>query len=99
MKNQDFHNKNIDIVRRNDTIMARYFMGMHIDLRMRRVLQPTILFAEFNIITKNLQIHQTVRYIHDNKSWERCYVLIETSPPCMRVIRFTYIKHTGMDKV
>ena len=41
-KSQDFHNKNIGIFNGNETRMAEYFMGMHRDLWMQKVLQSTI---------------------------------------------------------
>ena len=49
-KSQDFHKRNIGIFSINETRMAGYFMGIHRDLRMRKVLQSTILSAEFIII-------------------------------------------------
>ena len=41
-KSQEFHNRNIGIFSENETRMAGYLMGMHRDLRMRKVLQATI---------------------------------------------------------
>ena len=41
-KYQEFHNKNIGIFSGNDTRVSGYFMSMHRDLRMRKVLQATI---------------------------------------------------------
>ena len=46
-KSQDFHKINIGLFSGNDTRMDGYFMGMHRDLRMRKVLQATISSAEF----------------------------------------------------
>ena len=37
-KYQEFHNRNIGLFSGNETRMAGYFMGVHIDLRMRKVL-------------------------------------------------------------
>ena len=44
-KSQDFHNKNIGTFSGNETRVAGCFIGMQRDLQMRKVLQPTILFA------------------------------------------------------
>ena len=41
-KSQYFHKRNIGLFSGNGTGMAGYFMGMHRDLRMRKVLQYTI---------------------------------------------------------
>ena len=70
-KSQDFHNKNIGLFGRNDTIIARYLMGMNRDLRMRKVPKSTIFYAEFNIVPKNNKLTKLVRYIHDNRLCER----------------------------
>ena len=37
-KSQEFHNRNIGLFSGNETIMAGYFMGMHKELRIRKVL-------------------------------------------------------------
>ena len=76
-KSQEFHNKNIGIFSGNETRMAVYFMGMHRDLRMRKVLQYTISSAEFIGIPSNNKFDKSVKYIHDNKSWEKCYILLK----------------------
>ena len=44
-KYQEFHNRNIDIFSANETRMAGYLMRIHRYLRMRKVLQATILSA------------------------------------------------------
>ena len=49
-------------------------MVMHRDLRMRKFLQVTLLSAELIGIPSNNKFGKSVGYIHDNKSWERCYV-------------------------
>ena len=41
-KFQDFHNRNIGLFSGNETRKDGYFMGMHRDLQMRKVLQATI---------------------------------------------------------
>ena len=46
-KSQDSHKRKIGLFSGNDTRMAGYFMGMHIELHMRKVLQATISSAEF----------------------------------------------------
>ena len=50
-KYQEFYNINIGIFRGNETIMAGYFMGIHIKLQMRKVLQANTLSAELISIT------------------------------------------------
>ena len=75
-KSQEFHNGNIGLFNGNDTIMDGYFIGMHRYLRMRKVLQDTISPADFISIPTNTKFTKAVRYIHDNNSWERCYVLL-----------------------
>ena len=52
-KYQEFNNRNIGLFSGNDTVMAGYFMGMHRDLRMRKVLQGTISSSEFISIPTN----------------------------------------------
>ena len=76
-KHQEFHNRNIGLFSGNESKMAGYFMGMHRELRMRTVLKATISSAEFIIIPTNTKLTRAVNYICDNKSWERCYVLLK----------------------
>ena len=71
-KSHEFHNRNIGLFRGNETRMDGYFMGMHRDLQMRKVLQATISSDEFISIPTNTKFTKSVNYIHDNKSWERC---------------------------
>ena len=93
-KSQEFQNRNNGLFSRNETIVAGYFMGMYRDLRMQNVLQATISSSEFiSIPTKS------VRYIHDNKSWERCYVLLNIISPCLKVLRLADSNLSGMEKV
>ena len=89
-KYQKFHNRNIGIFIRNNTRMDGYFVRMHRDLRMRKVLQYTILSAELISISTNSKFDKAVRYIHDNKSWERCYVILKIHFPCLGVIHLAY---------
>ena len=70
-KSQEFHNRNIGIFSVNETRMAGYFMRIHRDLWMREVFQTTILSAGFISIPTNNKFAKAVRYIRDNKSWER----------------------------
>ena len=70
-KSQELHNINIGLFSGNETRMAGYFMGMHRDLRMRKVLQATISSAEFLSIPTTTKFTKSVKYIHDEKSWER----------------------------
>ena len=74
-------------------------MGMHRDLWMRKVLQATILSAEFIIIPTNNKFTKAVRYINHNKSLERYYVLINIIFPCLRVIHLVDSNLAGMKKV
>ena len=85
-KYQEFHNRNIGLFSGNETRMDGYFMGMHREFRMRKVLQATILSAEFISIPNNNKYTKAVRYINDNKSWERCYLLLKIIFPCLRVL-------------
>ena len=68
-KSQELQNTNIGLFSGNGTRMAGYFMGIHRDLRMRKVFQSTISSAEFISIPTNNKFIKAVRYIHDNKSW------------------------------
>ena len=98
-KYQDFHKINIRLFSGNETRMAGYFMGMHRDLRMRKVLQATISSAEFLSIPTNPKFNKAVNYIHDDKSWERCYVLLKILFLCLRVLRLADSNISGMEKV
>ena len=40
-----------------------------------------------------------MKYIHDEKSWERCYVLLKILHPRLRVLRLADSNLAGMDKV
>ena len=60
-KYQEFHNINIGLFSGNKTIMAEYFMGIHRDLRMRKVLQDTISSAEFISIPTNTKFTKVVK--------------------------------------
>ena len=79
--------------------MAGCFMGIHRDLRMRKVLQATISSAKFVSIPTNTKFTKAVKYIHDNKSWERCYALLKIIFPCLRVLCLEDINLAGMEKV
>ena len=98
-KSQDFHIRNIGLFSGNKTRMAGYFMGMHRDLRMRKFLQATTLSAEFLIIPTTAKFTKSVKYIKDEKSWERCYVLQKILHPCLRVLCLADSNIAGMDKV
>ena len=69
-------------------------MGMQRYLRMRKVLQYTIPYSEFIGIPANNKFYKVVKYIRDNKSWERCYVLLNIIIPCLRVLFLADINHT-----
>ena len=70
-KSQAFHNKNTGIFSGNETRTSGCFMRMHRDLRMQKVLQCNISYAELMVIPTNNKFDKAVKYIHDNKSWER----------------------------
>ena len=74
-------------------------MGMHRYLQMRKVLQATISSAEFLSIPTTTKFTKAVKYIHDEKSWEKCYVLLKMLHPCLRVLRLADSNLAGMDKV
>ena len=73
-------------------------MGMRIDLRMCKVLQATISSSGFISIPTNTKFTKALKYIHDNKSWERCYVLLKIHFTCPRVLRLADSNLAGMDK-
>ena len=98
-KYQEFHNKNIGIFSGNETRMAGYFMGLHRELRMRKFLQATISSSEFIFIPNNNFFDKAVRYIDDNKSSERYYVLLKIIFPCLRVLCLEDINRAGMENV
>ena len=60
-KSQDFHNRNIGIFSGYEIRMDGYFMGMHRDLRMRKVLQDTISSAELISIPTNTKFTKSVK--------------------------------------
>ena len=66
-KYQEFHNINIGLFSGKETIMDGYFMGIHRDLRMRKVLQDTISSSEFISIPTNTKFTKSVKYINDHK--------------------------------
>ena len=82
-KSQDFHKRNIGLFCGNETIMAGYFIGMHRDLQMWKFLQATISSAEFLSIPTTTKFIKAVKYIHDDKSWERFHVLLKILHPCL----------------
>ena len=73
-------------------------MGMHRDLRMQKFLQATISSTEFMSIPTNTKFTKAVRYIHDNKSWGRCYILLNILFTCLRVLRLADSNLVGMGK-
>ena len=98
-KSQYFHNRNIGLFSKNETIMDGYFVVMHRYLRMWKVLQANISSAELIIIPTNTKFTKAVKYIHYNKSWESCYVLINIIFPCPRFLRLADSNLAGMGKV
>ena len=74
-------------------------MGVHRDMPMRKDLQATISSAEFLSIPATAKFTKAVKYIHDEKSWERCYVLLKILHPCLRVLSMSDSNIAGIDKV
>ena len=98
-KSQESHNRNIGLLSGNTTRMAGYFMGMHRDLQMQKILPDTILSAESIGIPTNNFFDKAFRYVHDNNSWERGYVLLNIIFSCLRVLCLSYSNCAGMEKV
>ena len=98
-KFQEFHHRQIGLFSGNETRMAVYSMGIHRDLQMRKVLQATIKSAEFISIPTNTKFTKAVKYIHGNKSQERCYVLLNILFSCLRVLSLADSNLVGIDKV
>ena len=66
---------------------------------MQNYLQVTISSTEFISITTNTKFSKAVRYIDDNKSWERCYIILNILFPCLRVLCLVDSNIVGMEKV
>ena len=66
---------------------------------MRKVLQDTTSSAYFISLPTNNKFDKSVRYIPDNNSWERCYVLLKILFPRLRVLRLADSNCAGMEKV
>ena len=81
-----FHNSKIGLFSGNDTIMAGYFVGMHIYLRMIKVLLATVSSAESNTMSLNSKISKVVSYIQYDKAWNRIYLLLKIMFPCIWVL-------------
>ena len=78
--------------------MAGYFMGMHRDLRMRKVLRASISPAYFISIPTNDKFTKVVRYISYSKLCERWYVLLKIIYPCLKVLCLTDSNLAVMEK-
>ena len=96
-KYQKFHYGNVGIFGGNETIMAGYFIGMHRYLQMRKVLQATISYAEFLSIPTTTKFTKAVKYTHDDKSWERCYVLLKILSTCLIVLLLEENNRAGIE--
>ena len=96
-KYQKFHYGNVGIFGGNETIIAGHFMRMHRYLRIRKFLQATISSIEFISIPTNNKFTEAVMYIHDNKSWERCYVLLKILFTCLIVLRLEENNRAGIE--
>ena len=95
----EFHKRNIDLFSGNDTIMAGYFIGMHIYLRRRKAILATLSPAEFNTMSLTSKMSKVVSYIKDNIAWDRIYVLLKTIFPCLRVLCLADKNKAGTEKV
>ena len=98
-KSYEFHYRKIGLFSGNDTIMADYFIGMHIYLCMRKALLDTVSSAEFNTTALNSVLSKVISYIKGNTYWGRIYVLLKTLFPCIRVICLADISKAGMYKL
>ena len=98
-KSQEFHNRNIGLFSGNYNRMDGYFMGIHRDLQKRKVIQATISSAEFLSIITTTKFTKAVKYIHDVKSLERCYVVLSIPFPCLRVLSLSDSNIAGVEKV
>ena len=72
---------------------------MHRYLRIRKFIEATILYAKLISIPTNKIFDKSFRYIHDDKSWERCCVILNILFPSLRFLRLAYSNHAGMEKV
>ena len=59
-KSYEFHNRNIGLFSGNDTRMTGYFIGMHIDLHLRKALLDTVSSDEFNTMALNSKTSKVV---------------------------------------
>ena len=75
-KSYEFHDRNIGLVSGNNNRMEEYFMEMHIDLCMRKVIVTKISLSEFICMTLNSKLYQVVTYITDDQYSKRFYVII-----------------------
>ena len=96
---KEFHNRNIGLFIVNETIMSGYFMGMHRDLWIRKVLQANISSTELISIPTNNKFTKAVTYIHGNKSWERYYLLLKIIFTCLRVLPLADSNLSGTDRI
>ena len=71
---------------------------MHRDFLMRKVPQATISSSKFLSIPTNTKFNKAVKYINDDKSWERCYVLLNVLFPYLRVLHLEDSNNLRMEK-
>ena len=64
---------------------------------MRKFLQATMSSAEIIIIPTHTKCTKAVKYIHNNKSWERCYVRLKIIFPCLRFLCLADMNISGME--
>ena len=86
-------------VARSGTTQRIVLLFFNDDFRMWKFPQDTIKSAEFVSIPTYKKFTKAVRYIHDSKSWERCYVILKIIFPCFRIICLVDINIAGMEKV
>ena len=89
----------IGLFSENDAKMAGYFMGMHRDLRMIKLIIVIITSAELICMTINYKPPQMVAYISDDKFCKRCYILLRIMFPCPSVICLDEGILSGIGKV
>ena len=73
----EFQNRNLGLFSENDTRMAGYVVGMHIDMRMRKALLDKVSCAQLNSVVLNSKLPKVVSYIQYNTYWESIYVILK----------------------
>ena len=79
--------------------MAGYFIGMHIYLRMNKLLIAKFYLAEFISISLSSNLPRVVYYITGEKYWQQCYILLNILIQFLRVLCLADSNLSGMVKV